>query len=93
MKTDFHHIEYDIQKNESNFLKHGIFLTEAVNFEWESACCWSDVRFDYGENRNVCIGYIQDRLYVIVYVLRAKNIRVISLRKANKREERIYAAT
>lgn len=93
MEIDIHCIEYDVQKNESNFEKHGVFLSEAVEFEWDTACCWSDTRFDYGEDRRVCIGYIQDRLYVIVYVQRAKNIRIISLRKANKREERIYAIT
>ena len=39
------------------------------------------------------IGYIELRLYYVVFVDRDDNRRVISLRKANKREENRYANT
>ena len=38
-------------------------------------------------------GYIGNRLHVMVFCLRTDAVRVISLRKANKREEKIYAKT
>lgn len=41
----------------------------------------------------VAMGYIGQRLYVVVYVDRADSRRIISLRKANQREEKRYAET
>ncbi len=38
-------------------------------------------------------GYIGHRLHVMVFCLRAETVRVISLRKANPREVKIYAET
>lgn len=46
----------------------------------------------YFEVRQLCIGYIAERLHVIIYTHRASKFRIISLRKANKREEKRYAA-
>lgn len=84
-------IEYDHQKNLRNFEKHGIYLTEAVNFDWETALCWPDKRMNYFEVRQICIGLIKQRLHVIVYTNRFGKLRIISLRKANKREIIDYA--
>ena len=49
-----------------------------------------DDRFAYGEMRSVAYGFIAGRLFVCVYVDRAADRRVISLRKANSRERRRY---
>lgn len=46
-----------------------------------------DERFDYGEERVVTTGYLNDRLCVLVWTTRMKTRRVISLRKANEREQ------
>jgi uncharacterized DUF497 family protein len=50
-----------------------------------------DRRFDYGEIRHVAMAPMRGRLYVICYQLRGRKRRIISFRKANRREERIYA--
>ncbi|NLY65596.1 MAG: BrnT family toxin [Alcaligenaceae bacterium] len=86
-------IQFDPAKNESNYTKHGVFLTVAEKFEWDTALCASDDRIDYKETRISCIGYIGQRLYVIVYTERGTSLRVISLRKANLREVKRYAET
>lgn len=86
-------IEYDHQKNSRNFEKHGIYLTEVIHFEWESSIDKPDNRKNYFENRRIAIGYIKHRLYVLIYVKRLTKIRIISLRKANKREEKKYATS
>jgi uncharacterized DUF497 family protein len=52
-----------------------------------------DDRFDYGEVRQIAFGLIADRLFVCVYVDRQAERRVISLRKANRREVKRYAET
>lgn len=44
----------------------------------------------YGEARFIALGYIVDRLYSMVFTVRGDMLRVISLRKANKREVKRY---
>ena len=87
------HYEFDPAKDESNFDKHGLSLADADGFEWDTAVVHEDTRMQYPEPRHQAIGYIDDRLHVMVFCLRADSVRVISLRKANKREENRYAKT
>ncbi len=49
-----------------------------------------DKRFNYGERRFQLIGKIGDRVFVIVYSPRGQITRIISARKANKREVKRY---
>ncbi len=49
-----------------------------------------DARKDYGESRLRIFAPIEGRLCSATYTMRGKVIRVISLRKANKRERRSY---
>lgn len=86
-------ITFDLSKDESNCAKHGVSLREAVLIEWDTAMIWRDTRKNYGEARMAAIGYIDTRLYYVVYVDRGDTRRVISLRKANSREVRRYAET
>lgn len=86
-------INYDLLKDKANYAKHGVGLSAALCFEWSDALVWQDMRCDYGEPRYIAIGYIGLRLYVIVFVDRADQRRIISLRKANSREVQLYAQT
>ena len=58
------------------------------DFDWAGAVEAEDVRYDYGETRMQALGLIGDRRHVLVYTRRGDTIRVISLRKANRRELR-----
>jgi uncharacterized DUF497 family protein len=49
-----------------------------------------DTRHDYGEKRYVALGYIGPRLHVLCFTPSGLGIRVISLRKANSREIKLY---
>ncbi|MFJ3054370.1 BrnT family toxin [Herbaspirillum sp. NPDC087042] len=84
-------ISFDPRKNAANMDKHGVSLTQARDIEWDTALVAADDRFDYGEPREYVIAYIGLRLYVVVYVDRDAVRRIISLRKANKREIERYA--
>lgn len=84
-------ITFDVAKNALNLAKHGVALPLAADFEWQSAVIWPDVRRDYGEPRQAGLGYIGDRLFAVVFVDRSGTRRIISLRKANQREEAVYA--
>ncbi len=84
-------IEFDINKSQKNDKERGLPFHIVSKFEWDSAIFWQDDRKDYGEERFISIGYIGNRLYVVAFTLRFDSIRVISLRKANKREIERYA--
>jgi uncharacterized DUF497 family protein len=49
-----------------------------------------DDRFDYGERRQVSVGYLRGRMVVIVWTLRGSVYHIISMRKANQREQAEY---
>ena len=57
----------------------------------ETAVGVEDIRTGYGERRIRIVGYIDDLLHVAIITLRGERVRVISLRRANRREERGYA--
>lgn len=80
---------WDENKRVANFIRHKVDFLDAIDFEWDTALETIDDRRDYGEERWVALGFIGKKLHVMVYTFRAQKIRIISLRKANKRE-RIY---
>ena len=49
-----------------------------------------DIRVDYGEPRFVSVGYLDDRMVVVAWTPRDQVRRVISMRKANEREQATY---
>ena len=58
---------------------------------FETAISTEDTRKDYGERRLRVLGTIDGKLHAAVVTPRGETIRVISLRRANRREERAYA--
>ena len=83
-------IEFDAAKDEANVEKHGVSLALAAEIEWTDVLCAPDSRRDYGELREIGFAVIAQRLYVVVFVQRGQMMRVISLRKANSREVKLY---
>jgi len=84
-------ITFDPDKDQANTAKHGVSLSAANLLEWDSALTWQDDRKEYGELRLVSLVPAGERLYCCVYVDREGEQRIISLRKANKREVTDYA--
>ncbi|MDN3521526.1 BrnT family toxin [Halomonas ramblicola] len=83
-------ITFDPEKSAANMASRGLSFELAVDFDWSSALVVEDRRQDYGEARFQALGLIGDRLHVLVFTPRPGSVRVISLRKANKREVRRY---
>ncbi|MDY8108814.1 BrnT family toxin [Fulvimarina sp. 2208YS6-2-32] len=83
-------LEWDEAKRISNMSKHGIDFALAAEFYWDVARIQPDRRGDYGEDRLSATAPLLGRLHVLVYTLRNRKVRIISLRKANKRERRVY---
>jgi uncharacterized protein len=85
-------IAFDPAKDAINKAKHGISLQAATRFDWDTALEREDDRFDYGVVRFVAIGQIDTHLHVMVFTEGSDddNLRVISLRPAEKHEARYY---
>jgi uncharacterized DUF497 family protein len=84
-------IAFDPIKSAENIRKHGVPLTLAESFEWETAVFREDTREHYGEQRFEATGFIGDRIFVFVFSPRGDTVRAISLRKALPKEARRYA--
>ncbi|KQM89872.1 hypothetical protein ASE70_16255 [Sphingomonas sp. Leaf22] len=85
-------IEFDPAKDRLNASKHGVSLSAAEGFDWDTTLEREDNRFDYGEVRFVALGLIGDRLHVLVFTEGSHEdaVRAISLRPAEKHEVRFY---
>lgn len=68
----------------------GLDFADVDRTERETAIVFEDARRDYGERRQVCLGPLRDQLVVVAYTFRGDALRVISMRKASRRERRIY---
>jgi uncharacterized DUF497 family protein len=82
---------WDEGKRRANLAKHGVDFAAAEAFDFATALVAIDDRFDYGEMREVALGFIGVRLHVLVFTRRGEAIHVISLRKATPKEGRAYA--
>ena len=84
------HIEFDPAKDLANQSKHGVSLSVAGQLDWEAALVWIDGRFEYGETRMIALAPKTEILYYVAFVDRGEARRVISLRRANRREVKHY---
>jgi uncharacterized protein len=87
-------VEFDPAKDDANLAKHGLSLSAAERFDWDTALVIEDDRFDYGETRFYALGYIGSRLHTMVYadVDDQDVIRVISLWPSVRSEVKRYEA-
>lgn len=83
--------EWDENKNQSNYEKHGIFFQEAIEIFYNDCFSWIDDRKNYEEIREISIGEIDNNIVLlVVHTDRLGKRRIISARKANSRERRKY---
>ena len=84
--------EWDSDKSLANITKHNVMFEKAIEiFLDENRLIIPDNRFDYGEQRFISIGKVENRVHVVVYMEKVGNvIRIISARKTNKREIKHY---
>lgn len=82
--------EFDPAKDRANQSKHGLSLVLAIELDWEAALVWVDGRFEYRETRMIALAPKTGILYYVAFVDRGEVRRIISLRRANRREVRRY---
>lgn len=85
--------DWDERKRQANLAKHNVDFALIDQFDWLTADIWIDHRFDYGEERRSGLGLIHGRLFAVVYTERGLDKRIISLRKANKRERLLWSTS
>jgi len=85
-------IEFDPAKRSWTIEGRGLDMADAVRIFNGPYVTAEDTRLRYGEQRNITVGYLDDRMVVLVWTQRDNSIRVISFRKANEREREKFAA-
>ena len=83
-------ISFDPAKDTSNQKKHGVSLALAKAIDWAEVERSTDACKDYGEHTAIAYAVIERRLYCVAFTDRDETVRVISIRKANKREVERY---
>lgn len=82
---------YDRAKKKSNLIKHGLDFDEAKRvIESGNTVTFEDNRYDYDEPRFITLGNLDGSIVVIVTTESDSEIRIISMRKADKNEQKIY---
>jgi uncharacterized protein len=83
-------IGFDPAKDSGNQTKHGVSLALAGELDWEAALVWVDERLEYAELRMIALAPKTHVLYYVAFVDRGSTRRIISLRRANRREVKHY---
>ena len=84
--------EWDEDKARSNLRKHGVSFDEAQSvFTDQFSITIPDPEHSNEEERLLILGLShKKRVLVVIYTERGKRIRLISARKANRKERRKY---
>ena len=82
--------EWDEAKNRKNRAKHGLSFEDAVDVFSGPCVTFEDDGFEYGEERLITLGLLAGRLVVMAHSPRDEGTRIISMRKGNRREQKIY---
>jgi uncharacterized DUF497 family protein len=82
--------EWDENKRRTNLEKHGLDFEDAYRVFTEEAYVVEDIRENYDEPRYILTGLLYSRVVVVAFAVRNDVIRIISMRKATKREQKHY---
>ncbi|MBI5447491.1 MAG: BrnT family toxin [Gammaproteobacteria bacterium] len=82
--------EWDEKKNQLNLEKHGLSFEDAELVFASKTITFEDDRKNYGEERFITLATLKSRVIIVVHTERNFVTRIISMRKANEREKKIY---
>lgn len=81
---------WDEEKRRANIVMHGFDFVDAKEVFEGITLSLKDDRFDYGEERFVTLGPLRGTIVVIAHTEKGDEIRLISMRKATRHEQKIY---
>jgi uncharacterized DUF497 family protein len=83
--------QFDPRKGASNFKKHGVSFADTEGVFFDPLAVHQADSSKEGEERFVAIGMgSAGQILVVVYTLRGDDIRLISARRATRREVKTY---
>lgn len=82
--------EWDEAKRRFNINRHGFDFEDGEKIFAGETVTNLDDRFNYGETRFLTLGLLRGRVVAVAYTQGEEVIRLISLRKASKNEQKIY---
>ena len=83
-------IEFDPAKRAAILQIRGLDMARAPDVFAGATLTVEDNRKDYGEPRYITIGFLSNRMVVLAWTQRGNIRRIISMRKANEREQAVY---
>jgi uncharacterized protein len=83
-------LELDEEKRRANIQKHGLDFADAKHLDWDNATFIEDTRFPYPEPRYWAFALWKHRLHLVAFCRRGAKVRIISFRKANRKEVERY---
>jgi uncharacterized DUF497 family protein len=83
-------VEFDEAKWARTLTERGLDMARADEVFDGASLTVEDDRMDYGETRYITVGFLDERMVVLVWTPRGDVHRIISMRKANDREKAIY---
>lgn len=83
--------EWDDAKSHACFVERGFDFAYVLQAFFDSdRLVLKDTRWDYGKDRFQLLSSIDQRVFMVVYTQRDVGIRIVSARKANRREVKRY---
>ncbi|HRK39668.1 MAG TPA: BrnT family toxin [Burkholderiaceae bacterium] len=83
-------IEFDSDKRGKTLAERGLDFARAAEVFANALVNVPDTRFEYGEKRFNTVGTLDGRMVVVAWTPRGEVRRIISMRKANEREQWRY---
>ncbi|MFC5431122.1 BrnT family toxin [Paraburkholderia denitrificans] len=80
-------IEFDTGKRDRTLAERGLDFARAAEVFAGPTVTLQDTRQDYGEPRFITVGALDGRMEVLAWTQRGERRRIISMRKANEREQ------
>jgi uncharacterized protein len=84
-------ITFDPAKRDRTFMERGLAFEDAAQVFEGRTLDRVDDRSDYGEERMITVGHLAGRMVIVVWTQRGDARHVISMRKANEREQARFA--
>ena len=91
-REDLRQFEWDVANIDKSYRKHGITPNETEEvFLDEQIQVVPDIQHSQAEPRHIALGKtVSGKLFLVVFTVRKKKVRVISARPANRKERRVY---
>jgi uncharacterized protein len=84
-------ISFDPAKRDTPLAERGLDFRDAPTLFAGRTFDQVDDRQDYGETRFITVGRLDGRMVIVVWTPRDETRHIISMRKANEREQNRYA--